>query len=169
MCVLVMKKTILLCLVSMLLIGMPISIGIHTPIQPVEKHPIGTSTDQPFPVEEPPNWANGNFSGVWGLDIWGEHQIPLGWVYGYYKNMDIGYFLGVFADWSEDNYSKYLSGLFFGPYMIGKIGNITDDGEMNEEGPFVGLGGYNETHFYWRVMGIKGPTFFMYGEYTKFD
>ena len=25
-----------------------------------------------LPTDDPPQWANGNFSGLWGLDIWGE-------------------------------------------------------------------------------------------------
>jgi hypothetical protein len=45
------------------------------------------------------------------------------------------------------------------------MGNITTGNQTY----FVGLGGANETNFYWRIMGLVGPTFSMYGVYSKFE
>lgn len=170
-----MKKLFLLIGISLLLVGMPMATAISSPvwvlskpkIQRLEKE-VATieETNNPSTMEDPPTWANGNFSGVWGLDIWGEVQIPLGWLYGYYKRVhNLGYFYAAFDDFWDENDSNFMQGFLIGPFMLGSLGY----NESANETLFVGLGGYNETHFYWRVMGQTGPTFFMYGQYTKFE
>ena len=170
-----MKKLLSLLSVCIILIGMPAATALSSPVwilsQPkirnIEKE-MTTLTDVngPSTMEDPPAWANGNFSGVWGIDIWGEAQIPLGWIYGYYRRTpNFGYFYAAFADFWEENDTNFIQGLLVGPFMFGTLGH----NESANETLFVGLGGYNETHFYWRVMGQTGPTFFMYGEYTKFE
>ena len=174
-----MKKLLLIVGICSLLVGMPVTAAISTPIMSHAESKMNTiekemslveRTNPTVTTEAPPDWANGNFSGVWGIDIWGETHIPIGWLYGYYKrNMRIGFFAGVFATFEEENFSHYLAGFFFGPFMFGKVGEIVGENETGNKTVFVGLGGYNETHFYWRIMGIKGPTFFMYGIYSKFN
>jgi len=156
--------TIGLCL---LLIGMPAVLGANQPM--LRTHRVVENDDHPqqtpIPVEDPPEWANGNFSGVWGIDIWGEAQIPLGWLYGYYKRMNFGIFYGAFNEFGEEQDNFFLQGIFVGPFMFGTLGNDTGANDTL----FVGLGGYDETNFYWRIMGQTGPTFFMYGNYSKFE
>ena len=115
--------------------------------------------------DTPPDWANGNFSGVWGLNLLGRPLPPAGWVAGYYSNMGVGRFVGVFAEFNATNVTGYLGGLFFGPFMVGIVGNITTGNSTY----FVGPGRHNETHFYWRLMGIVGPTYYMYGKYSRFE
>jgi len=163
-----MKKIFAILAICMLLISMPVAMSMSKTIpQPkINKKVEPQSIPTTAPKEEPPDWANGNFSGVWGIDIWGEAQIPLGWMYGYYKrNVHFGYFYAAFAEfWEEEDYN-YLQGFLIGPYMLGMLG----ENESANETAFVGIGGYDETNFYWRVMGLEGPTFFMYGEYTKFE
>jgi hypothetical protein len=117
------------------------------------------------PADDPPDWANGNFSGLWGFDIWGEWHIPVGWMFGYYKrNTNFGYFYAGFAEFGEPNATWFIKGYIFGPFMFGSIG----ENEYANETLFVGIGRYNDTNYHWRLMGEEGPTFFVDGTYTKF-
>jgi hypothetical protein len=170
-----MKNKILILGISLLIIGMPLAAGMHTPTlkslktegNTVIKEIVPNKTISNSPtVDEPPSWANGNFSGVWGIDIWGEYQIPIGWMFGYYKhNTNFGYFYAAFANFGYENVSWYIQGYFFGPFMFGSLG----ENQSANTTLFVGIGRYNETSYYWRIMGETGPTFFMNGDYTKFD
>jgi hypothetical protein len=119
-----------------------------------------------FDNDTPPDWAMGNFSGVWGLNVLGQPLPPAGWVAGYYAfNGLFGRFEGVFDVFNVTNATGAIGGFFLGPFMFGQIVNRTTG---NSTG-FVGIGGANTTHFYWRIMGILGPTFYMYGVYSKFE
>jgi len=162
-----MKKIVLTLGICILLIAMPtaLSLQLPSPNQHMRNPEKTNISPIPEPVEDPPDWANGNFTGVWGIDIWGETQIPIGWLFGYYRHINFGYFYGVFDDFFSDNDSNFIQGFFVGPFMFGSLGNESSANDTI----FVGLGSYNETHFYWRIMGMTGPTFFMYGEYTKFE
>lgn len=170
-----MKKLLPILVIGILLIGMPMATAISSPLKQLSqstKKTLGNdistfvNTKTASTKDSPPNWANGNFSGVWGLDIWGEYHIPLGWMFGYYKwSVNFGYFYAGFAFFGEPNVSWYIQGYFFGPFMFGSIG----ENEYSNETLFVGIGRYNETDYHWRVMGEIGPTFFMHGTYTKFD
>jgi hypothetical protein len=170
-----MKNMLFIVGIGVLIIGMPLATALSTPtmtqskpvIKSLEKEiSTNTNTDHSSNTNEPPSWANGNFSGVWGFDIWGEFQIPIGWMFGYYKhNTNFGYFYAAFADFGHENVSWYIQGYFFGPFMFGSLG----ENESANTTIFVGIGRYNETNYHWRIMGETGPTFFMNGEYTKFD
>jgi hypothetical protein len=160
---------------GVLLLGMPLATSINTSIMtnanlmttPAENHmTLIKNTDQPRTTDEPPSWANGNFTGVWGYDIWGEVHFPVGWMFGYYRhNTNFGYFYAGFADYGHENISWYIQGYFFGPFMFGSLG----ENESANTTIFVGIGRYNETNYHWRVMGETGPIFFIDGTYTKFD
>jgi len=114
----------------------------------------------------PPNWANGNFSGVWGLDIWGEQHIPLGWMFGYFKlSINIGYFAAGLAFFGETEISWFMQGYIFGLFMFGYL----EKNDFTNESFIVGIVKTNETDYYWRVIGEEGPTFFMTGKYTIFN
>lgn len=163
-----MKKLVAILGICILLIGMPaaMSVSISIPQKKLISRENPELAPTTSPTEDPPNWANGNFSGVWGIDIWGEARIPLGWIYGYYRRtVRFGYFYAAFANFGDENDTNFIKGLIVGPFMFGSLGSETSANETI----FVGLGGYNETHFYWRIMGRTGPTFFMYGEYSKFE
>jgi hypothetical protein len=117
-------------------------------------------------LDTPPTWANGNFTGVWGLDIWGEYNIPLGWMFGYYKlSIDIGYFAAGFNIFGEPDISWFIQGYIFGIFMFGHMG----ENEYTDETYFVGIGNCNKTNYHWRILGEEGPVFFMDGKYTVFD
>jgi hypothetical protein len=136
-------------------------------IRTIENYISTIDNSKPISAKDtPPRWANGNFSGLWGVDIWGEFLIPIGWMFGYYKwSVNIGYFYAGFALFGEEDVSWFIQGYFFGPFILGAIG----PNEYANESFFVGLGKYNETNYYWRIMGEEGPTFFMYGEYLKYN
>jgi len=163
-----LKQLLIVLVVSILLVGLPITTVISSPInitsKIIEKTIINDLTI--LKKDIPPNWANGNFSGVWGLDIWGEYHIPLGWMFGYYKlGINIGYFAAGFNFFGESNISWFLQGYIFGIFMFGSM----DANEYTNQTFFVGIGTYNETNYHWRVMGEQGPIFFMHGKYTIFD
>jgi len=168
-------KKILYLGICFLLICMPLATAtstiLQTPSESNEKN-IRQETirieknDDTKTTDTPPPWANGNFSGLWGYSIWGEWDIPIGWMFGYYKrNTNFGYFYAGLTLFGEENISFYLQGYIFGPFMFGAI----SVNESANETLFVGIGRYNETSYRWRVMGEIGPTFFMQGTYTKFE
>ena len=160
-----MKKLVILTLVICMVVS-SISATTAVPIRnlsKIQEHiPQAVAT---MDTETPPDWATGNFSGVWGLNIAGQPLPPAGWLAGYYSNMGIGRFVGVFAPFNATNVTGYIGGILLGPFMLGIVGNSTTGNKTY----FVGLGGANTTHFYWRIMGFVGPTFYMYGLYTKFE
>jgi hypothetical protein len=128
------------------------------------RYEIGTST---LNQKDIPIWALGNFSGRWGINIWGEDWFTIGTLEGYYGH---GFYLDnkfsrFFINYSEYNVKNFtlLSGYFFGPYLFG----FRIEGK-SQQIPFVGLGSYNETHFRWRIIGFNGPTLFMKGIFSKF-
>jgi hypothetical protein len=117
-------------------------------------------------IDDPPAWANGNFSGVWGLDIWGQYHIPLGWMVGYYKlSVNIGYFAAGFNFFGENDISWFMQGYIFGIFMIGNM----DANEYTNQTFFVGIGNCNQTNYHWRIIGEQGPVFFMHGKYTVYE
>lgn len=161
-----MKKILVSTSLCLLMILVPVASALPVLNQQEHHLPITTRTSSASPLDSPPEWAEGNFSGVWGLNILGQPLSPIGWVAGYYDvNGIIGRFEGIFDQFNVTNATGAIGGFFLGPFMFGKIMNITTG---NATG-FVGLGGANETHFYWRIMGIIGPTFYMYGVYSKFE
>ena len=170
-----MKKIILVIIIGILFLGMPLATAQSTTTLSVTKNQTkhlrnnqspARVLDHPQRADEPPSWVNGNFTGVWGFDIWGEVLIPIGWMFGYYRrNPNIGYFYAAFGEFNHENISWYIQGYFFGPFMFGSLG----ENESANTTIFVGIGRYNETNYHWRLMGESGPTFFMDGEYTRFD
>ena len=169
-----MKKLLLILGICFLLIGMPAISAISDSSNVVSKYnrsniykKIINKEDMSTiaTADDPPGWANGNFSGLWGLDIWGEWHIPIGWMFGYYMTApNFGYFYAGFAEFGEEEPSWFIQGYIIGPFMFGSLG----ENEYANETIFVGIGSYNETNYHWRVMGRIGPTFFMHGIYTKF-
>jgi len=165
-----MKKFLVVLGICVLLANMLTTFAKSTPtLKFIQRNTNLFTTDiekKPSPADDPPEWANGNFSGLWGIDIWGEWDIPIGWMFGYYKrNTNFGYFYAGFAEFEQQNASWFIQGYFFGPFMFGSIG----ENEYANETLFVGIGRYNDTNYHWRLMGEVGPTFFVDGTYTKFQ
>jgi hypothetical protein len=170
-----MKKVVIAIILGFLILGMPLATAFTNAdtksskpmVKSLDTEPVSlTKTVPPARADEPPNWANGNFTGVWGFDIWGEFHIPVGWMFGYYNhNPKFGYFYAAFGYFGHENISWFIQGYFFGPFMFGSLG----ENESANTTLFVGIGRYNETDYHWRLMGETGPTFFIDGQYTKFD
>ena len=168
-----MKKVLIAIGVCFLLAAMPISLSLASPTQRISNRLNKILENEetfeivgPMPAEDPPEWANGQFAGVWGLDIWGEWHIPAGWMFGYYKRTTSwGYFYAGFADFGVENATWYIQGYFLGPFMFGSLGET----EYANETLFVGIGRYNETDYHWRLMGEVGPTFFVEGEHEAYE
>ncbi|KYK22270.1 hypothetical protein AYK21_03945 [Thermoplasmatales archaeon SG8-52-2] len=162
-----MKNLLSLAVISILFIGMPMT----TAISQISIYNSKSAENILFnnitadKMDTPPNWANGNFTGVWGLDIWGQHEIPLGWMFGYYKlSIDIGYFAAGFNIFGDPDISWFIQGYIFGIFMFGHMG----ENEYTNETYFVGIGKCNKTDYHWRIIGEEGPVFYMEGEYTIF-
>ena len=154
-----MKKTIIIGIICLLLIGIPIAsaISIEKPIffNRIQK-------DQPIQtLNDIPEWAIGNFTAVWGLNINGEpYEDPLGLVLGYYGTNILA---GIVTNTTAPN--GWIWCYRFSIFMIGLVANL--DGE--QKAPFVGIGIWNEEGFYYRIMSIVGPTFYIAGVYTPFE
>jgi hypothetical protein len=170
-----MKNKIIVLALSVLIIGMPLATAYEITTQESSKLQAIHGENHKLTFVQTmhrfmsngirPIRANGNFSGDWGFDIWGEVQIPVGWMSGYYRfSTKLGYFYAQFAYYGQ-NVSWYIQGHFFGPFMFGSLG----ENESANSTLFVGIGRYNDTYYHWRVMGEKGPTFFMEGQYGKFN
>ncbi len=157
-----MKKLILITFIFLLFVGIPITSAISIEgasniqnIIPIKNRP-NIST-----LEDIPEWAIGNFTGVWGININGEpYEDPLGLVLGYYGKR---FFAGVVTNTTAPN--GWIWGIRFSVFMVGMVANI--DGE--QKAPIVGIGLWNEKNFYYRIMGIIGPTFYIAGVYHPFE
>jgi len=118
--------------------------------------------------EDVPGWAVGNFTGEWGLNVWGHDWFSIGPVNGYYGqgfigSIKLGRFLITYTELDGENGTMF-QGLFIGPYLLG----VATDIQTDNTSAFVGLGSYNETNFRWRLMGMQGPTLFMRGAFNEF-
>ncbi len=162
-----MNKKLLFAVVIVLILCMPISMSYsisNTKIETTESYKLSITGNNN--TTEPPEWAVGNFSGVWGLNILGVPLEPAGWIEGYYSDTFLFHMQGVYGENNQTTPMCNISIWAFGPFLIGAAQNIsTGNGTF-----IVGLGGVNETqHFYWRISAIIGPSFYMYGTYTKFE
>ncbi len=111
-------------------------------------------------LNEIPDWAIGNFTAVWGININGQPSEPIGLVLGYYGTH---LFAGLITNTSAPN--GWIWGIRLSIFMVGKVANI----EGEKQAPFVGLGLWNEENFYYRIMSIVGPTFYIAGVYHPFE
>ncbi len=121
--------------------------------------------------EDAPDWAVGNFTGEWGLNVWGNDWFAIGPVNGYYGNgfvgsVKFGRFLITYLESDGENGTTF-QGLFIGPYLLGTTTDIHI--QTDNSSAFVGLGSYNETAFRWRIMAMQGPTLFMRGTFNGFE
>lgn len=159
-----MKKLLAIIGICFLLVAMPATMAVSLPKIYDIKTNIATNESSVSTVDEPPEWANGNFSGEWGLTLLGIPITPLGWIEGYYQNIGFGRLEGVFGRPNCSEEGK-ISGIMLYVFFLGGVENIETG-----NGTFVtGIGIANETHFYWRISAIIGPSFYIFCEYTKFE
>jgi hypothetical protein len=159
-----MKKTLVILGICLLVVSMTAATGM-----PIKEFGNLRTHQVPYNptklTNDPPDWATGNFSGVWGMNLLGIPLPPAGWVEGYYSDVLVGRLEGEFAEFNVTNATAYLKAIAFGPFLLGAVGSMeTGNGTW-----ITGLGGVNETNFYWRINLIIGPTFYMYGNYTRFE
>jgi len=158
-----MKKVLLILGICFLFV-LPTTSGLSIP------HLINLGSDNILSDDAPPIWAAGNFSGEWGVNIWGHDWFTFGEFSGYYatgflRNLRLSRFQIEYKEEGNEN-GTLLEGVFFGPYLLGR----STDMETGNTWNFVGIGGYNETscEFRWRIMGLYGPTLYMRGAYEEF-
>ena len=159
-----LKKTLIIGICCLLFL-VPAASGFITPTQQSYQP---QKLTRPLPLQtldDPPEWANGNFTGVWGLTILGIPTPPIGWITGYYENIGLGRFAGVFDEFNQTNATNALIGIMLWVFVLGGVGNIATG-----NGTYVtGLGVANETHYYARLSAIIGPSYYIHVEYAKFE
>jgi hypothetical protein len=149
-------------LCSLLLLS-PITIGVSIQ-NTVPAEPAALTQKRVSILEEPPAWATGNFSGVWGLSFLGYPLAPLGWITGYYQNIGLGRLESVYAAFNQTNATSFLRGIMIWIFFMGGAGSL-----QTGNGTWVsGIGVANETHFYWRLNPLIGPSYYIFCTYTKF-
>jgi hypothetical protein len=158
------RKILSLLVICLVLSAIPLAAA--TParnhIQPQRwSEPVPTTYDN----ETPPEWATGNFTGVWGVTIFGVPLAPSGWITGYYQKIGLGNFEGVYATFNETNATSFLRGIMLWIFFLGGAGSI----QTGNATWVTGIGVANETHFYWRINAIIGPSFYIHCRYTKFE
>ena len=114
---------------------------------------------------DPPDWATGGFVGVLGLtNEMGRPESYRGYVAGYYEKEKFnGRFAGVIAQRNASEATGFIGGYIKGPFLIGIIGNLS----TREYKPIVGIGSTNQTHAYYRLMSLIGPTMYIACRYNS--
>ena len=168
-----MKKNILICIgIYSLLLLSPLSLGVS--IKKTIPFQQSTSLQQPTTLaDNPPAWAKGNFSGVWGSTLIGVPLPPTGWITGYYqilgsgKVMGLGKFDAVYAQFNHTNTTSFLQGIILWTFFLGRTGNLT----TNKGTWTIGIGVTDDTEFFWRLNAIIGPSlsFYILCNYTAFE
>jgi len=161
-----MKKFMIVIGICFLLLAMPAMTAstmhrtknITTPFLP-ENKPVAAN-------DTPPDWAAGNFSGVWGLTILGIPIPPAGWINGYFANAPgIGRLEAGYAEFDVTNATNILAGYMIWIFFLGGVTSVATG-----NGTWVsGIGVANETHFYWRLNAIIGPSYYIHCEYSTFE
>lgn len=170
-----MEKKLLI-ITCILLVGVPTINGLSL-VKDTDK--ISSSNSCVSSTDNDPLWADGYINGTWGIREFslfiGMVEFEIGNFSGYYTNMigPLNRFVGEFyPHWNHSKISE-ISGLFLGPFIFGKIGdidieNMTLEIQANETG-FGGYGDQNETNFDWRIVSKSGPTFYLKGTFSKFE
>jgi hypothetical protein len=160
-----MKKILVIGGICILLITMPMITAMPTELVKNSQTLKPLLKKQTVSLDEPPDWANGNFTGVWGVNLLGVPLAPIGWIVGYYQNIGLGNFAGVFGSFNDTNATGAIIGMMLWVFFLGGVGSIETG-----NGTYVsGLGIANETHYYIRLHAIIGPSFYIHVEYTKFE
>ena len=162
-----MKKILIILGICFLVIGMPAMTA--SPLQKLNHVRNQLPIKNPSAVlnnDTPPDWAAGNFSGVWGLNLLGFPLPASGWVEGYFANKPgLGRLEASFAEFNVTNATGLISGFMLWIFFMGGVSSVATG-----NGTWVsGIGVANETHFYWRLSAITGPSYYIHCEYSKFE
>lgn len=167
-----MKKNIVVSIgICSLLIFSPLALGLS--IQKTIPFQHNDSSQQPPSLaDEPPAWAKGNFSGVWGMNLIGVPLPPIGWITGYYQGLGSGKVVGLgkfdamYSLFNHTNATSFLRGTLLWYFFFGRAGNLSTN-----KGTWVtGIGVTDDTEFFWRLHEIIGPSLSIYilCNYTAF-
>ena len=159
-----MKKKIVLCVsICSLLLLTPLALGVS--IQKTTPAQQSVTPQQPTILsDDPPEWAKGNFSGVWGITALGIPLPPAGWITGYYQVIGLGQLDAVYAEFNDTNATSFLRGIMLWIFFLGGAGSLA----TNKTTWVSGIGVANDTAFYWRINAIIGPSFYIFCNYTAF-
>jgi hypothetical protein len=161
----IMKKLFLVvCIISLVCASIPATSGLSLPKPGSIQIPANT-TRPTGGNETPPAWAKGNFSGVWGITLFGVPAAPLGWITGYYENIGLGKLEAKFAVFNQTNATATLIGFMLWIFFFG---GVTDRSTGNSTW-VSGIGVANETHYYMRLNAIIGPSYYIFCTYTPFE
>ena len=161
-----MKKIVIALGITLLMFGVATTTAFPLPQQNIASPAIPKQPSPSMKNDTPPDWAAGNFSGEWGLTIFGIPVAPSGWIKGYFANAPgLGRLEAGYAEFGETNATNNLTGIMLWIFFLGGVTNIaTGNGTW-----VTGIGVANETHFYWRLNAIIGPSYYIHCEYTKFE
>ena len=161
-----MKKLLIVLGLCVLLVGMPAFTAAPLQKNTTHERRLPISAPQSFDNDTPPDWAAGNFTGVWGLNLLGLPLPASGWVEGYFAiQPGLGRIEGEFAEFNVTNATGWLAGQMIWIFFLGGVGSVETG-----NGTWVsGIGVANETHFYWRLNAIIGPSYYIHCEYSKFE
>ena len=154
-----MNKKNILTFVSIILVVLPTCAGAFV-------LPSQIDNDHYLSLVDTPDWAVGNFVCIVGIASASGKPGPYGgFIFGYYEKEEFkGRFAGVLLKKDTSEISGYIGGYLGGPFMVGIVTNTTSDTLQ----PIVGLGLSNQTHLYYRIMGLFGPTMYIAGRYQQF-
>ncbi len=173
-----MRKNIFLLVTCTLIITIPTISAISIPeIQNIKNEKIELNHN--IADNEVPRWADGTFTGKWGLReyslIFDMVELEIGNISGYYGKFigSIKVFKGKFyPTWNESRITN-ISGIYTNSVIFGQIGDIDiDSNEYNiesNETSYIGIGSQNTTNYNWRIMSKTGPTFYIKGVFSKFE
>lgn len=118
-------------------------------------------------LNDPPEWATSYYYGIVGpTDYKGNPQEYRAVTAGYCQDNFKGRFAGLIADKDDEKNPEYfITGKIAGSFLVGVIGNISTEKYTG----IVGIGFRNETHFYFRLMAIVGPTVYIAGKYQPIE
>ena len=116
--------------------------------QPIISANIGFDNKSDYKIvnklDDPPEWADGEFNGTYGKIILGKPSDELGWMEGYWSSNPIGFspfetgrIEGYFGEWEDEepiniiktNLFSYFKYPYFHSFMIGTVTAIATDNE----------------------------------------
>jgi len=160
-----MKKILIAIGICFLFICMPLTTAFFLPTTDHINEKLQNLKKPFLSIDDPPDWATGYFYGARGnTDNQGEPLEPNEYILGYCSDNFKGKFAGAVQNINTEDVTGYAAGNILGPFMLGIFG-----GHSNQQSLFVGLGGSNETHFYFRAMQIIGPNNYLVGKYYPLE
>jgi len=172
-----MKKALIVISLSIFLVSMPSFAALSIPRLNKANENLLNLSNKSLNKGDIPNWADGRINGTWGMRefslLIGMVEIEIGNITGYYGNIfgSINYFQGKFSPFFNENIITNITGFSFGSVIFGYIGDVDLETELykikTNESNYVGIGGFNESNFDWRIMSWTGPTFFIKGTFDQ--